>query len=220
MRKKWWNGSLALGLLALAGSPLAAPPDGVMLAQSCGGCHGTNGVSAGTIMPSLAGQSRDYFIASMQRFRSGERPSTVMGRLAAAYSNGEIAAMAAYFARRKPAPQTGPLDAKLVQKGLTIYYKQCKYCHLDGRLWQHFHQYREYERDCNKSCHLNYGPDTKDDTPLIGGQWPAYLRVQMEDFRSGKRKMSEKKAQAIKPLSREDLEAVVQFYASQKDLTR
>lgn len=207
-------------LLVLTTLVHAAQPTVDMLSAACDGCHGAAGHSAGPSMPSLAGQSREYFTLSMLRFRSGERPSTVMGRLAHGYADAEIKAMAGYYARQKPAPQTAPLNDGLVKRGLTIYYKQCKTCHLDGELWVQIHQYRAYERECNKSCHLDYGPENNADTPLIGGQWAEYLETQLAAFKDGTRKMSPRKAKALQQLTQEDLRAVAAFYASLKDLKR
>ncbi|MDD5250950.1 MAG: hypothetical protein PHY45_18385 [Rhodocyclaceae bacterium] len=184
-----------------------------MLANACGGCHGTYGVSAGPSLPSLAGQSAAYFIAAMQRFRSGERPSTVMGRLAQGYTDAEIAAMAAWFARQRPVPQSGAVDARLAERGAIVFYKQCRYCHLDnGGLWRQIHHGRDYDKQC-RHCHGDYGSDTADDTPVIAGQWPQYLEIQMRDFKSGARRMSKRKAAAMNALSPQDLEAVAHFYA-------
>lgn len=214
MRKLLQGAILAVAVLAPAAPAQAAAPGPLMLALACGGCHGTRGVSAGTSMPSLAGQSKEYFVVAMKRFRSGERPSTVMGRLAKGYSDAEIEAMAGFFARQRPARQGPPADAGLAEKGRAVYYKQCRSCHLDGRLWAQFHQYREFDKQCGR-CHADYGNGTKDDTPAIAGQWPEYLEIQLDDFTSGRRPMSERKARKLKALSRGDLEAAAHFYASQ-----
>jgi len=179
-----------------------------MLADGCCGCHGTHGVSAGPSIRSLAGQSKEYFVVAMKRYKSGERPSTIMGRLAQGYSDAEIEAIAAYFAKQKPVPQSTRMNPALAKKGMAIYYKQCKHCHLDGALWRQIHQYREFDKDCNKSCHLDYGADKGDDTPMIAGQWLEYLEIQMNDFKNGTRNMSARKAKMLKPLSQEDLAAV------------
>jgi sulfide dehydrogenase cytochrome subunit len=40
-------------------------------------------------------------LTMLKAFRSGERPSTVMGRLAKGYSDAEIDALAAYFSQLK-----------------------------------------------------------------------------------------------------------------------
>ncbi|MEZ5610120.1 MAG: hypothetical protein R3E45_06720 [Rhodocyclaceae bacterium] len=72
---------LFLAVVSLAAA-LPATAAGIVPGVVCDGCHGTGGHSAGTTIPSLAGQDRDYFVIAMQAFRSGERPSTVMGPLA------------------------------------------------------------------------------------------------------------------------------------------
>ncbi len=43
--------------------------------------------------------SREDFISLMRAFRANERPNTVMGRIARGYTDAEIAALAAHFAR-------------------------------------------------------------------------------------------------------------------------
>jgi cytochrome c553 len=67
-----------------------------------------------------------------------------------------------------------------------------------------------------KRCHIENGKDADEDAPIVAGQWLKYLQIQMDDFYSGKRKMSEKKAEKVKSLTRADWEAVAHFYASQK----
>lgn len=70
-----------------------------LLAAACAACHGTNGHSvAGT--PSLAGLERLYFIDQMQKFQTGERPSTVMMQHATGYTEEEIRLLADYFAKQ------------------------------------------------------------------------------------------------------------------------
>lgn len=191
-----------------------------MLAYACNGCHGVNGVGAGPDIPNLAGQPQEYLVSAMMRYKSGELHSTVMGRLAKGYSNSEIVAMASYFARQKPVSSRSSTDPALVSRGLKVFYKQCKYCHLDGVLWRQVHQYRQYEKECSKNCHLDYGPETNEEPPLIAGQWVEYLRLQLQEFKNGTRKMSPRKTKMLKSLSPSELEAVANFYASQTDLVR
>jgi cytochrome c553 len=44
------------------------------------------------------GMDHDAFVTAMEAFQSGERESTIMGRLAAAYSAQDVEALADYFA--------------------------------------------------------------------------------------------------------------------------
>lgn len=49
-------------------------------------------------MPPLRGQNAAAIVAAMEAFRSGARPSTVMGRIAKGFSEDEIHAIAAWLA--------------------------------------------------------------------------------------------------------------------------
>ena len=84
------------GLLASAASA-AEPPPG---ASSCSGCHPPT-ASAETKVPPLRGQNPADIVTAMEAFRSGERPSTVMGRIAKGFSDEEIRAIAAWVAEQR-----------------------------------------------------------------------------------------------------------------------
>ena len=78
--------------MAAASSAIAAGPPG---ASSCTGCHGVAGPSA-----ALEGRPAAEVAAAMAAFRSGERPATVMGRIAKGFSDAEARAIADWFAAR------------------------------------------------------------------------------------------------------------------------
>jgi cytochrome subunit of sulfide dehydrogenase len=86
------------GLLLLPGSApglaetLAAPPG----ASACSGCHGPASLSSS--IPSLQGQSAAAVTAAMAAFRNGERPATVMDRIAKGFTDEESRAIAAWLA--------------------------------------------------------------------------------------------------------------------------
>lgn len=86
---------------AMSASAAFAEPSGEMLAQTCGGCHGTQGklVSDSAFMP-LAGMAEQTFVKTMKDFASGARPNTLMGPIAMAFTDSELAAMAAYFVKQ------------------------------------------------------------------------------------------------------------------------
>jgi sulfide dehydrogenase cytochrome subunit len=60
-----------------------------------------DGVSAGTI-PSINQLSADAIVAALKAFKSGERPGTVMDRIAKGYTDEEIQRIADYFQSLKP----------------------------------------------------------------------------------------------------------------------
>lgn len=190
IRKHGWV--VAAGLLALSTASLAAPPTAAMLSNACAGCHGTLGASAGPSMPSLAGQSKISIVESMQGFKSGVRPSSIMGRLAKGYSDAEFNAMGEFFSKQKPVTPVQTLDLAKIAKGQAVHEKSCARCHVED------------------------GKEPKDNSPIVASQWLKYLQIQMDDYASGKRKMFDNKAEKMKPLSRDDLDAVAHFYSSVK----
>ena len=183
---------IAAVALALSGAAGAAPSSAAMLSNACAGCHGTLGGSAGPAMPSLAGQSKEAIVVAMQKFKSGERPSAIMGRLAKGYSDADFSAMGEFFGAQKLHATEQTLDQKRVAKGAGMQEANCSRCHLED------------------------GREGKDDTPAMAGQWLPYLQMQMALYLEGKRKMPEKMAEKVKPLSVEDLEALLHYYASVK----
>lgn len=97
-------GLLATGFVCLAAAlpqgAAAADPRATIVARSCNSCHGPDGYSPGAI-PSIRGMPRQSFINAMRDFKSGRRSGTIMDRLAKAYSDAEIQAMAEYFSSLK-----------------------------------------------------------------------------------------------------------------------
>lgn len=90
---------------ALFVTPLSAQETGEILrgevlASTCFSCHGTDGKSAGSI-PSINGIPADSLRRTLQEFRDGRRPATVMDRHAKAYNDEEIASIADYLSRVK-----------------------------------------------------------------------------------------------------------------------
>ncbi len=71
---------------------------GAIIATTCYTCHGTYGVSPGTI-PSINDLSMERITTMLKEFRSGQRVSTVMGRHASGYTDAEIAEVALYFSK-------------------------------------------------------------------------------------------------------------------------
>ena len=93
---------LACALVAHAQQPSFAPsnlsPSGVRdMAAACAPCHGPGGHSSDPNVASIAG--RGDVAATLRAFRDGKREATVMQQVAKGFSDAEIAALGAYFAR-------------------------------------------------------------------------------------------------------------------------
>jgi sulfide dehydrogenase cytochrome subunit len=194
--KKRLQGILIAGSVVLAGPVLAETPSAAMLGNTCAGCHGTNGNSHGPATPTLAGVSSEYFINAMQQYKSGERPATIMGRIAKGYTDEEVKLMAGFFATQKMERQPQEVDANLAKKGMKLHEKFCEKCHEDG------------------------GRSTEDDAGILAGQWVPYLHYTMSDFLDGKRDMPKKMKKKVEQLQSKGgddaVDALLQYYGSQK----
>jgi cytochrome c553 len=85
-------------VLVLAGSvPAAEAPPG---AASCSGCHAAN-PRVETPVPPLAGKPGADIAAAMIAFKTGQRPGTIMDRIAKGFSDEENQAIAAWYASQK-----------------------------------------------------------------------------------------------------------------------
>ena len=87
-------GALALAFAISAPAIAAEPPAG---ASSCSGCHAAS-TKVDTPVPRIFGRQPAEIITAMQAFRGGQRPSTVMGRIAKGFSEDEIRVIAVWLA--------------------------------------------------------------------------------------------------------------------------
>jgi len=185
-----WSLVLILGLLNLPA--VYAQPSHRMLGDACAGCHGTRGHSASP-MPIIAGLPEAYLKQTMRDYKSGKRPSTIMGRVARGYDDAEIDSLAAFFASQVWISPQQELDPKLVKSGKRIHRDECSACHKDNGRFQ-------------------------DDTvPRLAGQWSGYLHILLEEYWLWERRMPHLLMSiAISQLDEDDLKALASFYASQR----
>ncbi|MGB5225612.1 MAG: c-type cytochrome [Arenicellales bacterium] len=183
---------LLSSILMLGSTQLMAAPSASMLADTCAGCHGTDGSSMGPAIPNIAGMSAEYFNTVMKEYAEDERYSTIMGRIARGYTKEEIALMADHFAGLKYKSTNQKLDAAKVATGGDLYKKNCGKCHDEN------------------------GALADDDSGILASQWLPYLQYSMEDFQADKRAMPKKMKKKVEKLSAAEIEALLQFFASQK----
>ncbi|HEY7084309.1 MAG TPA: cytochrome C [Hyphomicrobiaceae bacterium] len=88
-----------IAMLTVPFSALAAAPEPPPGASSCSGCHATR--RADTAVPPLVGRPASDIIAQMQAFKSGQKPATVMGRIAKGFTDAEIQDIANWYAQQK-----------------------------------------------------------------------------------------------------------------------
>lgn len=187
----------ASGLLGamLAAAPALADDSAAMMAETCAGCHGTDGASNGPVTPSIAGADKEYFVTVMKDYASGARPSTVMGRIAKGYTEADYKAMAEYFSSRKMVPAKQAFDQALVAKGKDLQARFCENCHEKG----------------GTAGEL---------IPKVAGQWTPYLQYSVADFKSGVRTMERRKKAKMEELMAEagddGITAILAYLASQQ----
>jgi sulfide dehydrogenase cytochrome subunit len=162
------------------------------LSKNCAGCHGTDGYSSEP-MPIIAGLSDTYLRQVMRQYKSGERPSTIMGRLSKGYTDNELDGMAAYFASQIWKSPRQEVDSSMVSRGKKVHQEKCE------------------------ACHKNNGRYQDESTPRIAGQWRGYLEIVMQEYAREDRKMPDYFMTVIaRTLSPKDISALAHFYASEK----
>lgn len=187
-------GKCLLLAASLTLSATASADLGSMLGNTCAGCHGLNGTSAGETMPIISGLPRDFIYMAMKEYREGTRGSTIMGRIAKGYNDQQLGAMSDFFAKQKWTPATQKFDLAALKRGEKLHIKRCEACH----------------RDNGASMALDMQP--------LAGQWAGYMKIYMGTCSDPKWKNRHPDAMTVicSDLSAEDVAALAQFYASQK----
>ncbi len=90
----------ALAVLCLSPSAASAIDVAPAGAAACSGCHPASR-AVETPFTRLAGRNPADILTAMQEFRSGQRPGTVMDRIAKGFTDDEIKAIAAWYAAQK-----------------------------------------------------------------------------------------------------------------------
>lgn len=185
----------AAGGLATGAAAAAMPDAGTMLANTCLGCHGPGGSSTGPATPTIAAMQPESFLEAMKGYKEGTRPATVMDRIAKGYTEDELKAMSAYFAKQTFVRLPQKVDDKKVAEGKKLHKDHCEKCHVDE------------------------GTKDEDGSSVLAGQWLPYLQFQMEDFVGGTREMPKKMKSQVEKVQAKGsgaIDSLLQFYASKK----
>ncbi|MEN8168347.1 MAG: c-type cytochrome [Pseudomonadota bacterium] len=185
--------ALFAGLLIAGAATAGGVRSPSMLANTCAGCHGTDGASAGDIMPIIGGMEKEYLTTVLLEYKTGERDSTIMGRIAKGYSDNELKAIASYMASKPWVSSPFKANSKLASMGKKIHEKQCKTCHEEG------------------------GRVQEDEAPRLAGQWPDFtLHYLKWCHKKGKRCAPRKMGARVMKLSDQELKAMAHYYANEK----
>lgn len=194
--------SLALGMFV--SNPAAADTDSIM--QGCNDCHGDNGVSQWSDVPTIAGIDAFGHADALFLFRDEERPcaesdyrqgdtsraATTMCAVTADLSDDDIEALGDAYAELPFVAATQEFDAALAATGAAIHEAECDRCHSEG------------------------GSNVEDEASILAGQWMGYIEGTFAQYASGDRPQDKKMKEKMDSLSAENVTALIHYYASQQ----
>ena len=191
-------------LIAVFSAASAGDIDAIM--KGCNDCHGDNGVSQWSDMPTIAGIDA-FGIAdglfmyrdeerpcAESKYRQGDtsRPATTMCAVTADLSDDDIEALGDAYSELPFVPAVQDFDAALAAAGAAIHEQHCDKCHSEG------------------------GSNVDDEASILAGQWMTYLENAFASYASGDRPQDKKMKEKMDALSADDVKALVHYYASQQ----
>jgi len=186
-----FKGILVGALLVWAGAAHAVG-NIELLARTCNNCHGMNGVSAGTTMPSIGGLPRGYLSRVMKEWKYDKRAAATMNRIVKGFSDDEIDALAAYFAKKPWVPVPQQASAARLAKGKATITENCE------------------------DCHGATGNDPDVGAPKLNGQWAEYMALELEKYRDEDFLMTHRKMKKyVRQLKESEVYPVADYYGAQ-----
>ena len=190
--------TLALAFPALASADVDA------LMADCNGCHGDNGVSQWSDMPSIAGLGEFVIVDALyvyqdearpcaeSEYRTGDtsRPAKTMCAAVADLSEDDIDALGAAYGNMAWVKAKQDFDPALAAAGEAVHSANCDRCHSEA------------------------GTNPDDEASMLGGQQMGYLRTTFAQYNEGTREQPKKMKEALDSLSADDIEALVHYYGS------
>lgn len=179
-----------VGLIVLGGPALG---DVSQHMPGCVGCHGADGVtSMMPDVPIIAGIDAVVQEDALFAYRDGGRkcwPPGIMCQVSAPLSDDDIVELAAHFAALTFKPAAEDFDAALAAEGEKVHEANCGICHgMNGQ--------------------------DNPEASILRGQKSAYLRAVMKEYAAANRDQPPPMEAAIGALTPEQIEALVNYYAS------
>jgi cytochrome c553 len=191
------------------------PENAEEIMELCAGCHGEFGQGGGAgEYPRLAGLPAKYLASQLRAYQNGERESIAM----VPYANDrelpeqdllDIATYLSSIDLPRKMPDIDP-DLDSYEK-LLIASRVFNVARLEGDLAR---GEEVYSTQCRK-CHGPEGWGARS-VPQIAGQYSDYIRLQIADFRSGKR-VNKPMDKYLAPLSDEDVESLLVYLSTVDD---
>ena len=182
---------VALVATHVCGTAWAGAEEGKAKAQVCAACHGADGNSPTPVVPSIAGQPRQFIVTALYMFREGRRASALMAPFAEKLSNTDLNDLAAWYSAQKLAAPTKKAVSDNVALGKAITEKNnCVACHTATLVGQQ---------------HI----------PRLAGQHYDYLLDQLKQFKASTRgDFDGTMTSAAQALTSADIEVLAQYLST------
>ena len=166
------------------------------LIKQCGMCHGQDGNSPSSTIPSIAGLTLEYFKHTLDAYKNDGRKSELMKSFVHTLNEHQIEEIGLYYQKQKFVARDQKFDPAKAAKGKELHNKYCEKCHEnEGRITEN-----------------NYG--------VLAGQWMPYLTQAIKDYLDGKRRVAPMMVTKLKAMKQEagdeGIDQLVNFYASIK----
>ena len=182
--------ALSLPALLLFGGFAFADVSGVL--KMCEGCHGQDGRGTDADTPIIAGipaiVQEDAIFAYIDGVRNcGGKP--MMCKAVAMLTEDQVVELAEHFSAMPYVPAGEEFDADLAASGKAIHEQQCALCH-------------------------GAGDPGEADASVLHGQRKNYLRYALQQYAAGERSQPSAMEKKTTALSGDDIEALLNYYAS------
>jgi sulfide dehydrogenase cytochrome subunit len=180
--------------------------DVMKLVDTCANCHGKGGASTEPTVPIIGGYSVEFLVNNLKAYKTRDREcpeteyksgskkgaKTDMCKMVKDLNDDGIKQVAKYYSERKFIRAKQKFDPALAAKGKEIHLMSCEKCHSEG------------------------GTVAKDEAGMPAGQWIPYLKQSFDEYNTGKRPIVQKMKFKLDDLSKADIEALINYYASFK----
>ena len=209
---------LALGLGLLVPSGVMAAEDEYAAVRdklkACFACHGVNGAPQDRRFPIIAGQHLYYIYVQLKDFSAGRRISPLMTEVVTGLSVEEM--LAKNFQAGKPAsPVMTGIAAGLTKEEMLLiakFFSEQEWPNIGYRSDPEKAQKGEIATVAGQcvQCHRG-GYEGGSRIPRVAGQYAAYLKKTMLDFKSKDRNNSPAKSSLMRSFSEDELAAMAEY---------
>lgn len=163
--------------------------------KMCTSCHGEDGRGVSSDIPIIAGVPAAVQEDALFAYADGGRncvSSPMMCKIASRLTEEQIIELAAHYAGLPYKPAGEEFDAALAEAGQKIHESNCAMCH-----------------GANNPSEAS--------ASILHGQHRDYMRYALQQYAAGERSQLPAMEKKISALSADDVEALVNYYASYRD---